>query len=89
MSQEEGQKSLEKVLEEHFSSKNSSSLNKASFCELISQEVQGEMQKAALSFDSLMQMQKRLTEIYHNLMRKKSSKNEETSESLQETKHLS
>jgi hypothetical protein len=86
LSQDEEQKSLEKILKEHFANKNNSSLNKASFSELISQEVQGEMQEASLSFDSLMQMQKRLTEIYHDLMKKKSPENVETSERLQEMK---
>ncbi len=64
---DEDQKSLEEILEEHLS-ENFPSFHRE---ELLSEEVQGEMDNASLSFDSLMQMQKRLTEVYHNLISKK------------------
>ncbi len=66
-SSDEGHKSLSEILDEHLLQNPPSSHTEA----LLSEEVSGKMNDASLSFDSLMKMQKRLTEVYHDLMSKK------------------
>jgi hypothetical protein len=63
-------KSLEEILGEHLLNKTTASSNRLNFFDLLAQEVKSEMKDAALSFDSLMRMQKRLTEAYLELINK-------------------